>query len=645
MAVPLLVSALLLVTSLGFVTNDAIGKFEYSYSVNREKLHQQERDFAGYRTDYTENEQIVQNYLEYLKWMEFQKTKDDFYPARPIKLHLSDIKASEIYRVLKKFPKGGNLHLHHNHVVSKSTILDFIYKNAYLLDNFYVRESPEPNKWRFNFYLNPPTGWVKVKDNPKYTKDVIIEHSTFLGVVDDAALNAPTISSLRWKTLDPLFSTIGSAIVNQINISRFHMEAMFQSAIDENVQYFETKTSASNKLYFLDSDPNYTSAHGKHYVDNDLGEKELHIVEDVLNQFQQKNPSFIGYKRIVNSYRRTSQTSLKNDAEKALTLHKQYPHLVAGFDMVAQEDLGFSILFYLRDFAELEVRNESLPYFFHTAETNWPAEYMTSTHVTDPVATIENTYDAILLGAKRVGHGIGFLSHPFLMEQLKQKKIAVEANPVSNQMLGFVPDQRHHPAITYIRYGIPVVLGADDPSTFGYDEFTVDWYEAVMGWDLTLADMRHLATNSLQYSSLLDSEKPAAITKWQNSYNLFITNTKQEACSLTFNKTNPIVESIFPQEGPLTGGNIVKVFGRHFNMAICRTIYCRFGTTTTKGTLVYDHIIDCPSPVRASHGPHLDPMHVKFSVSLDSGSTFISMNKTYSYIHSSHGISIPGVIG
>uniref|UniRef100_K1QNE3 KATNIP domain-containing protein n=1 Tax=Magallana gigas TaxID=29159 RepID=K1QNE3_MAGGI len=221
------------VTSLGFVTNDAIGKYEYNYSVNREKVHQQERDFAGYPTDYTEDEQIVQNYLEYLKWMEFQKTKDDFYPARPIKLHLSDIKASEIYRVLKKFPKGGNLHLHHNHVVSKSTILDFIYKNPYLLDNFYVRESPEPNKWRFNFYLNPPTGWVKVKDNPKYTKDVIIEHSTFLGVIDDKALSSPTISGLRWKEMNPLFSTLGSAIVNQINVSRFHMEAMFQSAIDE----------------------------------------------------------------------------------------------------------------------------------------------------------------------------------------------------------------------------------------------------------------------------------------------------------------------------------------------------------------------------------------------------------------------------
>lgn len=74
-------------------------------------------------------------------------------------------------------------------------------------------------------------------------------------------------------------------------------------------------------------------------------------------------------------------------------------------------------------------------------------------------------------------------------------------------MLGYVPDQRHHPAITYLRYGIPVVLGADDPATFGYNEFTLDWYEAFMAWGLNLGDLRHLAMNSLQYSSLSASEK------------------------------------------------------------------------------------------------------------------------------------------
>lgn len=61
------------------------------------------------------------------------------------------------------------------------------------------------------------------------------------------------------------------------------MEVMFQLVIDENVQYFEIKIFVLNKFYFLDFDLNYISVYGKYYVDNDLGEKEFYMVEDVLN--------------------------------------------------------------------------------------------------------------------------------------------------------------------------------------------------------------------------------------------------------------------------------------------------------------------------------------------------------------------------
>lgn len=61
------------------------------------------------------------------------------------------------------------------------------------------------------------------------------------------------------------------------------MEVMFQLVIDENVQYFEIKIFVLNKFYFLDFDLNYISVYGKYYVDNDLGEEEFYMVEDVLN--------------------------------------------------------------------------------------------------------------------------------------------------------------------------------------------------------------------------------------------------------------------------------------------------------------------------------------------------------------------------
>ena len=38
--------------------------------------------------------------------------------------------------------------------------------------------------------------------------------------------------------------------------------------------------------------------------------------------------------------------------------------------------------------------------------------------------------------------------------------------PFSNQILGFTPDIRNHPAIHYSRSGIPIVLGSDDPGSY-----------------------------------------------------------------------------------------------------------------------------------------------------------------------------------
>lgn len=81
-------------------------------------------------------------------------------------------------------------------------------------------------------------------------------------------------------------------------------------------------------------------------------------------------------------------------------------------------------------------------------------------------------------------------------------------------MLGFVFDQCYYLVIIYIWYGIFVVLGVDDLLIFGYDEFMVDWYEVVMGWDLMFVDMCYLVMNFFQYSFLLDFEKLVVIIKW-----------------------------------------------------------------------------------------------------------------------------------
>ena len=43
--------------------------------------------------------------------------------------------------------------------------------------------------------------------------------------------------------------------------------------------------------------------------------------------------------------------------------------------------------------------------------------------------------------------------------------------------------------------------------TFGYDDFTIDWYEVFMAWGLDLAELKQLAMNSILFSSMSEEEK------------------------------------------------------------------------------------------------------------------------------------------
>ena len=49
----------------------------------------------------------------------------------------------------------------------------------------------------------------------------------------------------------------------------------------------------------------------------------------------------------------------------------------------------------------------------------------------------------------------------------------------SNQMLGYVPDLRNHPAVHYINAGIPIVLSPDDvaSSSRGRVQLTTDGHK------------------------------------------------------------------------------------------------------------------------------------------------------------------------
>jgi len=146
--------------------------------------------------------------------------------------------------------------------------------------------------------------------------------------------------------------------------------------------------------------------------------------------------------------------------------------------------------------------------YLHSGESNW--------------AENENLYDAVLLGASRIGHGIALIKHPLLMEIVKARGVAIEVCPISNQILGFVPDLRNHPAVSYINAGMPVVLSPDDPGIMRHS-LSHDFYTAFMAWGLDLRSLKQLAMNSLVYSTMNPDEKGQALAAWNTRWTAFIT--------------------------------------------------------------------------------------------------------------------------
>jgi aminodeoxyfutalosine deaminase len=122
--------------------------------------------------------------------------------------------------------------------------------------------------------------------------------------------------------------------------------------------------------------------------------------------------------------------------------------------------------------------------------------------------------DAIeLLGVERVGHGIGAIHDPALMDLLAARRIVLEVCPVSNlrtgalarQLRRHAPSLREHPLPQLLRHGIPVALSTDDPSMFHTS--LREEYRHAQEMGLSEKELADLVGNSFTYSFLSADER------------------------------------------------------------------------------------------------------------------------------------------
>jgi adenosine deaminase len=113
------------------------------------------------------------------------------------------------------------------------------------------------------------------------------------------------------------------------------------------------------------------------------------------------------------------------------------------------------------------------------------------------------------LGARRIGHGTSLACSLTARALVRERGVAIESCPVSNERMGFVPISRH-PLPLFLEEGLLASVSTDDPLMFG--PFTVAQTLETIAGPLGLGPdaMRQMTLNGIQ-SAFVSEERRARL--------------------------------------------------------------------------------------------------------------------------------------
>lgn len=448
----------------------------------------------------TEKELLVNNILMQWKELEVNNSFDNpqyFNYSRHYLEFKDEMKKSKVYQFIRRMPKGAVLHVHSSLMLGADDLIELTYE-----DHLYACLTGDYLELRFSHTepLRPcSVKWTLMSDLRNATEDIAefdAKLKNYFTLDSDDHIGFDTDINTVWKKFNQVYFTIKSLISYRPVREKAFYQAL-QNFYNDNVMYIEIRSGLSN-LYELNG-----TIHDKIYMAT--------LYDKVTKEFMEVNPDFVGIKLIMTRVRATNVDKVREALDLARQVKHQLPDILAGFDLVGQEDLGRPLTEFLP--VLLEAQNE-IDYYFHGGETNWygtPAD--------------ENLFDAVLLGTKRIGHAYALTKHPTLMAAVAERDIALEVNVISNSVLSLAQDLRNHPLAILLGRGMPVVLSSDDPGVWGAEPLSDDFYVAFLAIASKHADLRmlkQLAINSIKYSALNDRGKTRLFTIFEDKWNAFM---------------------------------------------------------------------------------------------------------------------------
>jgi adenosine deaminase len=183
-------------------------------------------------------------------------------------------------------------------------------------------------------------------------------------------------------------------------------------------------------------------------------------------------------------------------AELVARMH--HPDHPVGLDMAGFPEISYPPRLF--EEALRPAREAGVPLTVHAGEQGKPPDYAAA-----PPNLIVEAVEC--LGARRIGHGTSLAASQAARDYIRERGVAVECCPVSNERMGFVPVSQH-PLPLFLQEGLRVSLATDDPLMFG--PFSVSETFAWIAGPLGLAgeSLRLLTRNGLE-SAFISEERRA----------------------------------------------------------------------------------------------------------------------------------------
>ncbi|KAI0780414.1 Metallo-dependent hydrolase [Trametes elegans] len=520
-----------------------------SYLKNREELILQDRalrpDHASARSlsaDELKADQIlrrIRKHEHHTIWNGQRQVMhihgpQQMFPGMEFLTARETIVRTKLFELLLQMPKGGLLHAHLDATVRTDILLRLALDQPAL----HIRASAPITKgnlrtvlpefralpeveWTTHASLTAalysPNSWVPIKNARDSFQAELGGPGGFDRWVIDALMINPSeaygthnTTAKIWEKFQSIF-TVSDGLIRFAPLWTRWIREFLLSSIEDGISYVEPRILFLKK-YMVDEDGKEDIPHRAWLQ---MYERVLNEVKDELKE-QGREDEFIGSKIIYTTIRNVSLEQLEWHLEDCLALKQEFPHLVAGFDLVGHEDSLTPLIEYAKPFLKFVERQKELgvdvPFLFHAGET-----------ITDGGPADLNLYDAILLGSKRIGHGFSIHKHPKLMEICREKGICIEMCPISNEVLRLTGSMPMHPLPAIINQGVHVALCSDDPSAFGNMGLSFDFFQVFVASEVNdLSTLRQFVWDSIQYSCLDDVEKQHAFAALERRWAKFI---------------------------------------------------------------------------------------------------------------------------